>query len=117
VRGTIQAVERRLFVTGFLHRYGTRTAADGLPAGDGLLACSFWLADAYALIDRIDDARRLYERLLALRNDVGLLAEEYDTRLKRQVGNLTTRTFLETPAQVNEAVRSRRERRRAARRS
>jgi GH15 family glucan-1,4-alpha-glucosidase len=88
VRGTIEAVERRLFVNGFLHRYDTTTAPDGLPAGEGaFLACSFWLADAYALINRIDDARRLYERLLALRNDVGLLAEEYDTRLKRQVGN------------------------------
>jgi len=88
VRGTIEAVERRLFVDGFLHRYDTTTAADGLPAGEGaFLACSFWMADAYALIGRVDDARRLYERLLALRNDVGLLAEEYDTRLKRQVGN------------------------------
>jgi GH15 family glucan-1,4-alpha-glucosidase len=88
VRGTVEAVERRLFVNGFLHRYDTRTAADGLPAGEGaFLACSFWLADAYVLIGRLDDARRLYERLLGLRNDVGLLAEEYDTRLQRQVGN------------------------------
>jgi GH15 family glucan-1,4-alpha-glucosidase len=88
VRGTIEAVERRLFVNGFLHRYDTTTADDGLPAGEGaFLACSFWLADAYALIGRLDAARRLYERLLGLRNDVGLLAEEYDTRLKRQVGN------------------------------
>jgi GH15 family glucan-1,4-alpha-glucosidase len=88
VGGTIEAVERRLFVDGFLHRYDTTTAPDGLPAGEGaFLACSFWLADAYALTSRIDDARRLFERLLALRNDVGLLAEEYDTRLKRQVGN------------------------------
>src|SRR6185295_1900660 len=56
VRGTIEAVERRLFVDGFLHRYDTTTAADGLPAGEGaFLACSFWMADAYALIGRVDD--------------------------------------------------------------
>jgi GH15 family glucan-1,4-alpha-glucosidase len=88
VRGTIEAVERRLFVDGFLLRYDTRTSDDGLPSGEGaFLACSFWLADAYVLMDRLDDARRLFERLLALRNDVGLLAEEYDTGAKRLVGN------------------------------
>lgn len=88
VRGTIEAVERRLFVDGYLHRYDTRTAEDGLPAGEGaFLACSFWLADAYTLLGRVDDARRLFERLLALRNDVGLLAEEYDTGARRLVGN------------------------------
>jgi GH15 family glucan-1,4-alpha-glucosidase len=88
VRGTIAAVERRLFVDGFLHRYDTRTTDDGLPAGEGaFLACSFWMADAYTLIGRLDDAKELFERLLALRNDVGLLAEEYDTHAKRQVGN------------------------------
>jgi GH15 family glucan-1,4-alpha-glucosidase len=51
------------------------------------LACSFWLADAYVMLGRVDEARALFERLLALRNDVGLLSEEYDTRLRRQVGN------------------------------
>jgi GH15 family glucan-1,4-alpha-glucosidase len=88
VRGTVEAVERRLFVDGFLLRYDTHTSDDGLPGGEGaFLACSFWLADAYVLLNRVDDARRLFERLLALRNDVGLLAEEYDARAQRLVGN------------------------------
>jgi len=88
VRGTIEAVERRLFVDGFLLRYDTNASDDGLPAGEGaFLACSFWLADAYVLLNRVDDARRLFERLLGLRNDVGLLAEEYDTHAHRLVGN------------------------------
>ncbi len=88
VRGTIAAVEERLFVDGFLRRYDTRTSDDGLPGGEGaFLACSFWLADAYVLMDRFDDARRLFERLLGLCNDVGLLSEEYDTRVHRLVGN------------------------------
>jgi GH15 family glucan-1,4-alpha-glucosidase len=88
VRGTVKAVERRLFVDGFLLRYDTHTSDDGLPEGEGaFLACSFWLADAYVLLKRVDDARRLFERLLGLRNDVGLLAEEYDTRARRLVGN------------------------------
>jgi GH15 family glucan-1,4-alpha-glucosidase len=88
IRGTIEAVERRLFVDGFLLRYNTHTADDGLPAGEGaFLACSFWLADAYMLLGRVDAARALCERLLKLRNDVGLLAEEYDTRAGRLVGN------------------------------
>jgi GH15 family glucan-1,4-alpha-glucosidase len=88
VRGTIEAVERRLFIDGFLLRYDTNTSDDGLPGGEGaFLACSFWLADAYVLMKRVDDARRLFERLLDLRNDVGLLAEEYDTGAQRLVGN------------------------------
>jgi GH15 family glucan-1,4-alpha-glucosidase len=88
IKGTIAAVEQRLFVDGFLLRYDTRTAGDGLPHGEGaFLACTFWLVDAYAMIGRIDDARRLFNRLLALRNDVGLLPEECDTRGHRMVGN------------------------------
>jgi GH15 family glucan-1,4-alpha-glucosidase len=88
VRSTVDAVERRLFVDGFLLRYDTNTSDDGLPGGEGaFLACSFWLADAYVLLKRVDDARRLFDRLLGLRNDVGLLAEEYDTRARRLVGN------------------------------
>jgi GH15 family glucan-1,4-alpha-glucosidase len=88
VRGTVEAVERRLLVDGLVLRYDTRTCDDGLPEGEGVfLACSFWLADAYALMGRTDDARRLFERLLALRNDVGLLAEEYDPRARRLIGN------------------------------
>jgi GH15 family glucan-1,4-alpha-glucosidase len=88
VRGTIEAVERRLFVDGFLRRYDPVKSADGLTGTEGaFLACSFWLADAYLLVGRVDDARRLFERLLALRNDVGLLAEEYDPGRRRLVGN------------------------------
>jgi GH15 family glucan-1,4-alpha-glucosidase len=88
IRGTVAAVERRLFVDGFLLRYDTHSSEDGLPGGEGaFLACSFWLADAYVLMGRLDDARRLFERLLALRNDLGLLSEEYDTKTHRLVGN------------------------------
>ncbi|HET8947781.1 MAG TPA: glycoside hydrolase family 15 protein, partial [Candidatus Polarisedimenticolia bacterium] len=88
VRGTVAAIERRLFHDGFVRRYDTRDRHDGLPPGEGVfLACSFWLADAYVLMKRRADARRLYERLLALRNDVGLLSEEYDPATRRLVGN------------------------------
>ena len=88
VRGTVRAIEQRLVVDGLVMRYDTGTSVDGLPPGEGaFLACSFWLADNYILQRRRDDARALFERLLALRNDVGLLAEEYDPRLQRQVGN------------------------------
>ena len=69
-------------------RYDSAATDDGLPPGEGaFLACSFWLADNYVLMGRHDDARRLFEHLLSLRNDVGLLAEEYDPRSKRQLGN------------------------------
>jgi GH15 family glucan-1,4-alpha-glucosidase len=88
VRGTVEAIERELLVDGFVLRYRTEQTVDGLPPGEGaFLACSFWLADAYVLLGRVDDAHRLFERLLALRNDVGLLSEEYDPKLRRQLGN------------------------------
>jgi GH15 family glucan-1,4-alpha-glucosidase len=88
IRGTIEAIERRLFVDGFVLRYDTARCDDGLPPGEGaFLACSFWLADAYLLLGRADEARALFARLLALRNDVGLLAEQYDPRARRLVGN------------------------------
>jgi len=88
IKATIEAVERELLCDGFVMRYDTGETADGLPEGEGVfLACSFWLADAYVLLGRIDDARAMFERLLSLRNDLGLLSEEYDTRLRRQVGN------------------------------
>ena len=88
VRGTVGAIERELLVDGFVRRYDTRESSDGLPPGEGaFLACSFWLADNYALQGRTHEARALFERLLDLRNDVGLLAEEYDPHARRQVGN------------------------------
>jgi GH15 family glucan-1,4-alpha-glucosidase len=86
--GTVAAIERRLVVDGLVLRYDTAEVSDGLPAGEGaFLACSFWLADAYVLMGRVEEARALFERLLALRNDVGLLAEEYDPHAGRQLGN------------------------------
>jgi len=88
VLGTIEAVERELMVDGFVLRYDTEQTRDGLPPGEGaFLPCSFWLADAYMLLGRIEDARRLFERLIALRNDVGLLSEEYDPKAGRMLGN------------------------------
>ena len=88
VQGTVAAIERRLMSDGLVMRYDTSAAVDGLPPGEGaFLACSFWLADNYVLLGRRDEARALFERLLSLRNDVGLLAEEYDPRLRRQAGN------------------------------
>ncbi|MGO9943507.1 MAG: glycoside hydrolase family 15 protein [Rhodoblastus sp.] len=88
VKGTIEAIERKLMPDGLVLRYETGETRDGLPPGEGaFLACSFWLADAYILAGRRDDARKLYERLLSLRNDLGLLSEEYDPRAKRLLGN------------------------------
>ena len=88
VRGTIEAVERRLFVDGFLLRYDPITSDDGLPGTESpFLACSFWLVDAYVLTGRRADARRLFKRLVGLCNDVGLLSEEYDPGRRRLVGN------------------------------
>jgi GH15 family glucan-1,4-alpha-glucosidase len=89
VQGTLRAIEKNLVDSdGFVHRYRTESRIDGLPAGEGVfLPCSFWLADNYALAGRHEEARRLFERLLSLRNDVGLLSEEYDSRTGRMVGN------------------------------
>jgi GH15 family glucan-1,4-alpha-glucosidase len=88
VKGTIEAIERRLMRDGLVLRYETGETRDGLPPGEGaFLACSFWLADAYILAGRRHDARKLFERLLSLRNDLGLLSEEYDPAAKRLLGN------------------------------
>jgi carbohydrate kinase (thermoresistant glucokinase family) len=88
MRGTLAAIERELMVDGFVLRYRTTTGVDGLPPGEGVfLPCSFWLADNYRLQNRDAEASALFERLLSLRNDVGLLAEEYDPLAQRQVGN------------------------------
>jgi GH15 family glucan-1,4-alpha-glucosidase len=88
VIGTIEAIEHDLTKDGLVSRYSTDETDDGLPGGEGqFLACSFWLVGALALCGRLEDARTLHERLLGLRNDLGLLAEEYDVDRKRQVGN------------------------------
>ncbi|MER5685399.1 glycoside hydrolase family 15 protein [Streptomyces sp. NPDC002205] len=92
VIGTIEAIQRELSTEdGFVLRYpttGEAAGVDGLEGDEGaFLACSFWLADDLAMIGRVDEARQLFERLLSLRNDLGLLAEEWDSRLQRQVGN------------------------------
>jgi len=88
VRGTVRAIEQRLFVDGFVYRYDSALTDDGLPPGEGaFLACTFWLCDNYLLQGRHAEARQLFDRLLAIRNDVGLLAEEYHPAARRQVGN------------------------------
>ena len=88
VRGTVEAIERELMPAGFVLRYDTGKVNDGLPAGEGVfLACSFWMVSCLKCIGRTRDARKLFNRLLALRNDVGLLSEEYDIGRKRLVGN------------------------------
>jgi GH15 family glucan-1,4-alpha-glucosidase len=92
VIGTIEAIQRELSTPdGFILRYPTEgedAGVDGLPGDEGaFLLCTFWMADDLAMIGRVDEARKLFEKLLALRGDLGLLAEEWDPRLKRQVGN------------------------------
>jgi GH15 family glucan-1,4-alpha-glucosidase len=86
--GTVKALEKHLMRNGFVGRYTQDPAVDGLPHGEGtFLACSFWMADNYELQGRRNEAVRMFERLLEIRNDVGLLAEEYDPLAKRQLGN------------------------------
>jgi GH15 family glucan-1,4-alpha-glucosidase len=88
VRATVEAIERDLLVDGLVRRYDTRILNDGLPPGEGVfLACSFWLVDAYLMLGRREDALRLFEYLLSLRNDVGLLSEQYEPQSRRLVGN------------------------------
>jgi GH15 family glucan-1,4-alpha-glucosidase len=88
VLGTIAAIERKLVLNGLVLRYSTITGVDALPAGEGtFLACSFWLADCLVLTGRRKEAQELFERLLAIGNDVGLFAEQYDPRTKRMLGN------------------------------
>jgi len=89
VRGTLRAIEDRLLIDGeFVLRYETEHAGDGLPAGEGaFLACSFWLVDNYILQGRYAEARKLFDRLLSRRNDVGLLSEEFDPLTGRMLGN------------------------------
>ena len=91
VRGTLEAVRRELTQDGFVHRYRhdkESEAVDGLPPGEGVFfLCSFWFVDNLVLLGELEEAQELFERLLALRNDLGLLSEEYDPDLGRLVGN------------------------------
>jgi GH15 family glucan-1,4-alpha-glucosidase len=87
VSSTVAAVLKHLSKDGFIHRYAT-TGVDGLPAGEAsFLPCSFWMVDNLALLGRRDEALALFERLLGIRNELGLLSEEYDATSKRLVGN------------------------------
>src|SRR5262249_48175411 len=88
VVGTVAAIEKELMEDGLVLRYRPAATPDGLTGHEGVfLACSFWLAQTYHMMGRADDARRLFERVADLKNDVGLLAEEYLTSEKRQIGN------------------------------
>jgi GH15 family glucan-1,4-alpha-glucosidase len=88
VKGTLAAIEKTLLRDGFVLRYDTGVTEDGLPPSEGaFLACSFWMVNALHMTGKTDDAHELFERLLSLRNDVGLLAEEYDPLAQRQLGN------------------------------
>ena len=85
---TVEAIQRELMVDGYVQRYTTESGVDGLPPGEGaFLPCTFWLVDNLALMGREQEARDLFARLAALANDVGLLAEEYDPKAQRQLGN------------------------------
>ena len=106
--GQADAIGRDLMVNGLIRRYRTAEAVEGLRGEEGtFLACSFWLVDAYIAIGRRADAEALFDRLLALRNDLGLLAEEYDTHAKRQTGNfpqaLTHIALINTAHNLSEA--------------
>jgi GH15 family glucan-1,4-alpha-glucosidase len=88
MKGTVRLVQDRLLEDGYVMRYETEEEVDGLPPGEGaFLACSFWLADNLAMQGKLDEAHELFDRLLGLRNDVGLLAEQYDPVAGRLVGN------------------------------
>jgi GH15 family glucan-1,4-alpha-glucosidase len=88
VRSTVDAIQRELMPDGLVLRYDTSRVSDGLPPGEGVfLACSFWMVSALKVVGREEEAAKLFERLLALTNDLGLLSEEYDIHEKRLVGN------------------------------
>ncbi|MFL5307280.1 MAG: glycoside hydrolase family 15 protein [Polyangia bacterium] len=107
--GTVAAIEKGLLRDGFVLRYATESGADGLPGSEGaFLACSFWLAENYAYAGRLEEAEAMFDRLLGLRNHLGLYAEEYDAKLGRQIGNFpqafTHLAFIST-AHVIENIR------------
>ena len=103
IAGTVDAIQRELTRDGLVLRYSTDESDDGLPGSEGaFLPCSFWLADALVMIGRVDEARELFARLLAIRNDLGLISEEYDTTARRLIGNFpqafTHLTLIKTAA-------------------
>jgi GH15 family glucan-1,4-alpha-glucosidase len=101
VAGTVDAISRDLTEDGFVLRYRTGASDDGLPGSEGVfLACSFWLVDALHAIGREREAVDLFERLLTLRNDVGLFSEEWDPKSRRQLGN-TPQAFSHFPVIVS----------------
>jgi GH15 family glucan-1,4-alpha-glucosidase len=109
VVNTVAAIERELTIDGFVCRYRPREELDGLPEGEGVfLLCSFWMAQALAMMGRTDDAMARFERLLALRNDVGLLSEQYDPAAGRLLGNVpqafSHTALVNTAAQFNAAA-------------
>ena len=110
VRGTVEAIERKLLLDGLVMRYDTAETDDGLVSDEGVfLPCSFWLVDAYVLLGRMADARRLFDHLLTLCNDVGLLSEEYDPRTGRLLGNfpqaLSHIALINSAFNLNEAAK------------
>jgi GH15 family glucan-1,4-alpha-glucosidase len=128
VRGTVDAIERNLVVDGLVRRYSTATDVDALPPGEGtFLPCSFWFADSLVLIGRRAEAEDLFERLLALSNDVGLLSEEYDIHQRHMLGNfpqalthmalINTARLLSMPVQQAKSVSEKGERPAAAART
>jgi GH15 family glucan-1,4-alpha-glucosidase len=110
VRGTVEAIERKLLLDGLVMRYDTAETDDGFASDEGVfLPCSFWLVDAYVLLSRMADARRLFDHLLTLCNDVGLLSEEYDPRTGRLLGNfpqaLSHIALINSAFNLNEAAK------------
>ncbi len=88
VEGTVQAIQRELLTDGLVRRYSPQQSVDGLQGSEGaFIPCTFWLADNLAMARRYDEARAIFERLLEVCNDVGLLSEEYDAGARRQLGN------------------------------
>ncbi|MGC4113260.1 MAG: glycoside hydrolase family 15 protein [Myxococcales bacterium] len=123
MQGTVKAIERHLLRDGYVLRYSTEGGVDGLPGSEAaFLACSFWLADNYALAGRLEEAEALFDKLLSIRNHLGLLAEEYDPVGRRQLGNFPqafshlAQIFTAALILVSGAARSRRAGLRAGRR-
>ena len=113
VAGTVEAIQRELVHDGFVMRYiPDKDAADGLPPGEGaFLACSFWLVNDLAMLGRLEEAQALFDRLLSLRNDLGLFSEEYDQEHRRLIGNFpqafTHLTLIASAVALTEAAGAR----------